>query len=221
MKAKGFTLIEVLLAMVLLSVVMYIGSLSFSIFSERWRKDLGSFNTHVSDAKKLLLLRQLLHGAANYIVRDTNNNAVYLFYGDEQQLVFITNQPIFQTAAQALVRLTVKTLPSGEQQLLYAESSFLKQPLFRDAPLPQPDKTMVLLQSKHVRFNYYGWRSFADRSQFMEDSEGQLEWSATYNAASIGMLPYAVNLTWAQNEPIIYALKNDNRFKMIYVNDDI
>lgn len=221
MKAKGFTLIEVLLAMILLSIVMYIGSLSFSVFSERWRKDLGGFNTDVSEARKLLLLRQVLHGAANYLVRDQQNRAVYLFAGEAGQLVFVTNNPLFQPEAQALVRLTVRTLPDGQQQLLYSESSFATTPLFTNTPLPAPEKTLVLLQSENIRFNYFGWDSFAARSRFIEYSEGELQWQTQYDAAAIGVLPHAVNLIWNKNEPVIFSLSHDNRFKVIYANDEV
>jgi prepilin-type N-terminal cleavage/methylation domain-containing protein len=221
MKAKGFTLIEVLLAMILLSIVMYIGSLSFSIFSERWRKDMGGFNTDVSNARKLLLLRQLLHGTANYLVRDKDNHTVYFFYGDAQQLTFITNKPVFQTEAQALVRLNVRTLENGQQQLVYSESSFITTPLFSVTPLPQPEQTLILLQSENIRFNYFGWDSFAARSRFIEYSEGELQWQTQYDAAAIGVLPHAVNLIWNKNEPVIFSLSHDNRFKVIYANDEV
>src|SRR5690606_924400 len=114
MRARGFTLIEVLLAMMLLSIVMYIGSLSFSIFSERWSKELGGFNQDVSETRKLLLLRQVFRGAANYLLRDASDDPVYLFDGNSQRVKFVTNAPIFQTDNQALVSLEVKTLADGE-----------------------------------------------------------------------------------------------------------
>jgi prepilin-type N-terminal cleavage/methylation domain-containing protein len=220
MKAKGFTLIEVLLAMILLSIVMYIGSLSFSIFSERWRKDLGGFNTDVSDARKLLLLRQVLHGAANYLVRDQQNRAVYLFAGEATQLTFVTNSPLFQPEAQALVRLTVRTLDNGQQQLLYSESSFASTPLFTNSPLPEPEKTIVLLQSENIRFNYFGWESFAARIRYTESYQGAPSWQPSYAAADIGVIPYAVNLSWSENEPIIFALPHDNRINNLNVYDE-
>lgn len=221
MKAKGFTLIEVLLAMVLLSIVMYIGSLSFTVFSERWQKELGGFKTDVSEARKLLLLRQLFQGAANYLVRDNSNKPVYLFTGDAKQLQFVTNTPIFQTGYQALVGLSIVTLANGGQQLVYTEYSFSAGPIFNLKSRPVVQHSIVLLQAENIRFNYYGWESFAARSRYVEYTEGNLQWQLAYNAADIGTLPFAVNLTWQQNEPIIFPINHDNRFKTIYVNEEV
>lgn len=220
MRAKGFTLIEVLLAMMLLSIVMYIGSLSFSIFSERWRKDLGGFNTDVNDARKLLLLRQVLQGASNYLVRDQDNRAVYLFAGDAKQLVFVTNRPLFQTETQALVRLTIRNLDDGQQQLLYAESNFGSAPLYTLSPLPAHDRAIVLLQGENIRFNYFGWASFAARVRHSETYEGEPSWQNGYSAVEVGVIPFAVNLSWADNEPIIFALPHDNRINNQNVYDE-
>lgn len=220
MKAKGFTLIEVLLAMMLLSIVMYIGSLSFSVFSERWSKELGGFNTDVSDARKLLLLRQVVQGAANYLVRDSDQRAVYLFYGDATQLIFVSNSPILQSGQQALVRLTVETLDNGQQQLKYSESAFTKQPVFQLNSLPAPDNSIVLFQSENIRFNYFGWQSFAARVRYTESYEGTPEWQAEYDAKKTGVLPFAVNLTWATNEPLIFSLRHDNRTNNSNVYDE-
>jgi prepilin-type N-terminal cleavage/methylation domain-containing protein len=220
MKARGFTLIEVLLAMVLLSIVMYIGSLSFSVFSERWSKELGGFNQDVSETRKLLLLRQLFLGAANYLVRDASDDPVYLFDGNSQHVKFVTNAPIFQTDNQALVSLEVKTLADGQQQLVYNEYSFRNGPLLELNSRAASQQSLVLLQASNIRFNYFGWESFAARSRYIEYTEGTLQWHAQYNAVDIGMLPYAVNLTWQQNEPVIFPLNQDNRFKIIYVNEE-
>ncbi|KKO46972.1 hypothetical protein WG68_03295 [Arsukibacterium ikkense] len=220
MKAKGFTLIEVLLAMMLLSVVMYIGSLSFSIFSDRWQKELGGFNADVSDARKLLLLRQVLHGTANYLARDTDARAAYLFYGDAQQLIFVTNAPVFNTGYQAWVRLSVHTLESGQQQLRYAEYSFAAAPLFTVGGQPAPDHSLVLLQSDNIRFNYFGWHSFAARIRYTESGEGSPGWQDAYRATEIGVIPYAVNLSWGPNEPVIFALPHDNRHRQSSIYDE-
>lgn len=220
-KAIGFTLIEVLIALMLLSIVMYVGNLSFSIFSERWRKELGDFNLNAESARKFLLLRQAVKGASNYLTRDGNGNAVYLFEGDSQQLAFVTNKPIFNPTYQALVHLTVKTLSSGRQQLVYAEYSFRHGAPVQHDFKPDMSDRLVLFEAEDIRFNYYGWKSFADRSLYIEQSEGGLEWQDNYSASEIGMIPFALNLTWSKNEPLVFLLNHDNRFKMIYVDDPV
>lgn len=220
MKAKGFTLIEVLVALMLLSMVMYIGSLSFSIFSERWRKELGSFNDDVNNTRNLLLLRQVLHGTANYLVRDNNNQPTYLYYGDESQLVFVTNAPLLETAYQAWVQLSIKTTEHGQQQLWYAEASFKSGALLSLAPPEFTGKKMRLLTNSNIRFNYFGWPTFAARIRYTEDRAGKPVWQPSYNAATVGVIPYAVNVTWAENEPMVFMLPHDNRVNFIKMYDE-
>ena len=54
---KGFTLVEMLVSMVLLSMVLLIASSAYSMFSERWNGRLGHFNQSVAQAKNLILVQ--------------------------------------------------------------------------------------------------------------------------------------------------------------------
>lgn len=220
MKAKGFTLIEVLLAMMLLSIVMYIGSLSFSVFSERWSKELGGFNRNVDNARKLALLREVVSGATNYLALDKNNRLEYLFLGDTHNLKFVSRTPLYNEGTLALVSLTVQSLDNGQQQLIYSERRLLPVVQTDGPSLSDRERTSILLQSDNIRFNYFGWRSLDDRDDYLEASKGKPEWQSQYTASDNGMLPYAINITWAQNEPLIFPIRNDNRFKTIFFKQD-
>ncbi|MFC4656855.1 Tfp pilus assembly protein FimT/FimU [Rheinheimera marina] len=220
MNNRGFTLIEILIATLLLGFVMLVGSLSFSVFSERWRNDFGSFQQDVNQARKLQLLHQVLMGASNYLVRDTSGSAAYFFHGNNHELVFISHQPIFSSSGPALIRLVVQEGASGLQQLSYQESSLKQNPLLKSAPLPAADKSMVLFEAENIRFNYYGWKDFAAYDQFLGFREGSPVWQTAYQAQVTGMLPEAVNIIWANNEPVIIPLLQDGRTRLRFVQDE-
>lgn len=217
--AKGFTLIEVLIAMLLLSIVMFIGSLSFSVFSQRWQKDMGDFTQQAEQAKKLFLLQRTLQGISNYFVLDPKKEPVYFFLGSSTHLVFVTNRPIFASEGQALVRLTVLPLEGGQQQLVYQETDFMETPLYNLEHLPEPKQSLILLTAENIRFNYFGWATMLDKASFYEGEGTQPIWQDEYLAQKTATLPYAINLSWGKNEPIIFPLANDNGFQLLFTNE--
>ncbi|WP_434950898.1 PulJ/GspJ family protein [Shewanella sp. HL-SH4] len=215
--SRGFTLIELLIAMLVMSMVMYVGSLSFATFSQRWQKDVGSFNYEVNKAKNLVLLQQMLRGISNYIVKNDDDKMIYFFQGNAKYLLFVTNNPLFNSGSPALVRLSVRVQEDGKQQLKYEESSFEHNPLINAAKLPQPEFSKVLFTDDNIRFNFYGWESQNQRAAFFEgEEEVAPKWLAEYFSDKTGMLPYAVNITWAENEPIIFPLANDNAYQLLF-----
>ncbi|GIU46062.1 prepilin-type N-terminal cleavage/methylation domain-containing protein [Shewanella algidipiscicola] len=221
-KSSGFTLIEILIAMLVLSIVMFIGSLSFSTFSQRWQQDMGSFTQEVATAKNLVLLQKALNGASNYIVKDDKDDkdeAVYFFKGNDKYLLFVTNNPVFNTDGQALIRLSVTVLADGKQQLRYEETPFGLSPLLRLSSLPKSNYSQILLTDNDIRFNFYGWEDQKQRTAFFEGEPMAPKWMKEYFGEKTGMLPYAVNITWGNNEPIIFPLLNDNRYQMFYARE--
>lgn len=216
MRARGFTLIEVLLAMMLLSIVMYIGSLSFSIFSERWSKELGGFNDEVIKARNILLLRKVLKTVSNHLYQSEKDEVVYFFKGNSKSVAFVTNEPIFNSDKNVLVKLTITAADNGEEQLWYSESNLAL--LSSDALTPE--RSLLLLQDNDIRFNFYGWQSVEDFNAYFENRTAQPQWSESYNAAATRQLPYAINLSWAKNEPIIIPLSSDYGYKARYHYDE-
>jgi prepilin-type N-terminal cleavage/methylation domain-containing protein len=222
-RMTGFTLIEVLIAMLLLSLVMFIGSLSFSVFTQRWQSDMGHFTEQADRARKLFLLQRAIQGVSNYFVLDAKKEPVYFFLGNSSHLVFVTNNPLFSSETQALIRLSVISLEEGgKQQLVYQESNFIQSPLFSLTPLPPPERSLVILTAPNIRFNYFGWSSTKDRLEYFSgESFKPVEpvWQDEYLAQNLLILPYAINLTWGENEPIIMPIANDNAFQLIYTNE--
>ncbi|QYK00284.1 type II secretion system protein [Shewanella psychrotolerans] len=218
-KSAGFTLIEILIAMLVLSIVMFIGSLSFSTFSERWQKDMGHFTQEVANAKNLVLLQKALNGISNYIVKNDKDESVYFFRGNDKYLMFVTNNPVFNTNDRALIRLSVTVLADGKQQLRYEEAPFELSPLLRLTSLPKGNYSQILLTDDDIRFNFYGWEDQKQRAAFFEGEPMSPKWMREYFGEKTGMLPYAINITWGSNEPIIFPLLNDNGYQMLYTRE--
>ncbi|AXQ99086.1 prepilin-type N-terminal cleavage/methylation domain-containing protein [Pseudoalteromonas piscicida] len=62
-KQKGFTLVELLISITLLSLVMATGTFAYFQFASRWDKELGDFQQQARTAKVVAQLEQVLKGS--------------------------------------------------------------------------------------------------------------------------------------------------------------
>ncbi|HEX5793739.1 MAG TPA: hypothetical protein VFY01_10715, partial [Rheinheimera sp.] len=85
--------------------------------------------------------------------------------------------------------------------------------------LPQPTATVELFRAENIRFNFFGWQDEATRSRSFEGEAVAPQWQTEYFSEYSGILPYAINLSWADNEPVIFPVANDNAIKLIYTNE--
>ncbi|MFH0227787.1 PilW family protein [Vibrio diabolicus] len=66
---QGFTLVEMLVASVIMMAVLLIASTSYSFFHDRWFKDKGQFYQLVVEKKSQLMMLDVLNGTLPYLVR--------------------------------------------------------------------------------------------------------------------------------------------------------
>ena len=218
-QAAGFTMIELLIAMMLLSSVIFIASMSFSVFSSKWQQKTGRFDLAASEVRNLLAVQKSIRAMASYLVFNEQQKPVYFFVGEPEQLTFITSKPVFTHAAQAIVMLKVETEPDSEQQLLVYYEAPLER-VFRSTG-QQPDFQFreVIARQRNIRFNYFGWVNLQQRAEFYDGASYRPEWQTTYDGSRNGMLPYGINLSWDENEPVIFPVANDNYSLMMYTDE--
>lgn len=215
---SGFTLVEVLIAAALMTLIMGIASLSFSTFSGRWTKVQNQFEMKVNNTRKIFLLAESIEGIANYTI-SSENDSQYYFSGEEFEMTFVTKNPIFERHSQALVKLKIISDDSGIDRLIYYEAPFTDRVLSHvDQKLDFVHET-ALFEAADIRFNYFGWKSLSAKAAYAEDEGGRPSWSKNYQGAASAMNPLAVNIIWAQNEPIIFPLMTDNGLKISYTRE--
>lgn len=218
---RGFTLVEILIAMLILSAVMYIGSMSFSVFSQKWQQGQARFDTAAERARALLLLRQALQGSANYLVQNDKQQPEYLFEGAAKSLLFVTSQGLFSPGQLSLVRLQVESAADNTtaDKLWYQETPLGQIPLLSLEQLPPASAKTLLLSAANIRFNYYGWASLEDIERFFDGEGTRPQWQNTYHAGAIGRLPYTLNISWADDEPVLFSLPQDEGYLLLFSNE--
>lgn len=218
-KQQGFTLIETLISMVLLSMIMLVGSMSFSTFSSKWQNNLGNFDSKITEVKMQFLLQKTLQSTANYLAKEVKNNEpYYFFHGNSQELFFVSNNPIFSENSQAMIRLSVEfNLTDNTSYILYQEAPMNNKILLKKESAPSFSNQTVLLKSKkNIRFNYFGWKNTSERMDAVENTEITPSWVKSYDGSISGIMPLAINISWDDSEPIIIPLFGDRAYMLNY-----
>jgi len=214
----GFTLIEILLSMVILSSVIFVGSLSFSVYSEKWQSGIGDFDAVYEESRNILLMQKMFVGASNYIIKNEQNDVAYFFEGTAERLAFVSNNPIYNPTSPAVVTLHIETNREGLQDLVYSEYSFENQLLLNKNQSLQTNFSMVLFSRENMRFNYFGWETNEQRIASNDGQDFVPVWRKIFDADESGMLPFAVSIIWLNSEPIIFNMANDNAELLSYTN---
>jgi hypothetical protein len=204
--------------MVILSSVIFVGSLSFSVYSEKWQSGVGNFDAVYAESRNILLMQKMFVGASNYIIKNEQDDVTYFFEGTSERLAFVSNNPIYDPTSPAVVSLHIETNSEGLQDLVYSEYSFKNQLLLNKNQSLQKHFSMVLFSRENIRFNYYGWETKEQRIASYNQEDFVPVWRKIFDGDVSGMLPFAVSIIWLNSEPIIFSITNDNAELLSYTN---
>lgn len=204
-KAKGFTLIELMLASALLMTVMYAGYFGYSLYSQKWQKRVDIYWQSTKQGIGLDALNKLFISASKYIVKnDIGREGIY-FEATAKTIKFVSSSPIF-SPGPSLVLLEIRE-NNGLKQIIYKEMSLSNQPLYLLSDLEnmqQWEEEAVLLDNlTEATWSFYGWTSFQDALAQVEINEtaGRQELRKDYqlhDVNKIRVFPVRVNFSLQQ-----------------------
>ncbi len=214
----GFSLIEMLIAMAIMSMTLLISSLGYSFFMEKWQGNLGRFDNSVLLAKKLMLTRQALSGLLPYILRDQNNQTVIYFEGNQDSLVGVTARAFYSPKTPSVFRFNIVQADDFSYSLVYEEASLAQSPLVSlKQPINYRHKIVLFTNLSDIKFSYYGYKNDTDRINGVKQ-----EWWQSFNALSRRLLPATIRISFilddqqeqfefpvAQIDPRLLVLFND------------
>ena len=120
-KQQGFSLIELMIATALLSMVMFSGYFAYSLYTDKWQKRTELFWQLNKNSLGLEAMSRVLEEAASvYIIKNQDENYAVMFNGTQQSLTLVSHSPIF-TSGSALVSFSLQTNKQGKSQLIYKE----------------------------------------------------------------------------------------------------
>lgn len=201
-RSSGFTLIEMLVTMSLLSMVVLAGTSAFSLFAKRWDGQLGGFDRSMIAARDTVLVQEALDNLVPYMVYDSDEQPSVYFEGNRNGFVAVSGQSILAQEAMAVVRFSVRQNIDFSFQVLYEEWP-MQNDVLRSVRQPIVFSEPILLFEavKDPKFQYFGWKN----SESQRGNGGELmpqppQWFDDLNSVDSSVAPLKVRFQFEIGE---------------------
>ena len=197
---QGFTIVELLITMALLSMIILIGSSAFGMFGQRWDGRLGQFDVTMRNTQNIMLVQDVLGSLMPYVAYNHNGRAVIYFEGNRNGFVAVSSKSIYSDKHFAVVRFSVRQNEDLLYDVLYEEAPMdddilvsINQPLKFSQP-------MVLFESiSDPLFQYYGWADVQQRETENTSEAVPPKWLNRYNALDALFAPLKASLQFTNS----------------------
>jgi general secretion pathway protein J len=189
-RQSGFTLIEVLLALSILSIIMVLVLGAMRIGVRAWEKGEDMLATQQRSRTVLdLLTRQVT--SASVLMSIQNRQPLVEFAGGTRVLEFTSSLPLINRMqyGPVHVRYVIETDPDGNRRLLLFEENIMPEDYLSERQLRHDREPRVLIgQFEDLRFEYLD----TERN----GSESPPGWTASWHPEKPTDLPRAVRITF-------------------------
>lgn len=194
--SRGFTLLELLISMSLLSMVVLIGSSSFALFSDRWDGQLGRFDDLVQETRSILLVQDVLDSLLPYVAYDDRGKPFIYFEGNRNGFVAVSSRSVFSDGNFSVARLSAIQNTDLTFDIVYDEWPMDRSLLVSTDQTLDFSAPVILFESvADPKFQYFGWSNVEQRT--LDDGlEASPEWSGTYNGLDAWFAPLNVRLSF-------------------------
>ncbi|WP_404341348.1 prepilin-type N-terminal cleavage/methylation domain-containing protein [Pseudoalteromonas mariniglutinosa] len=156
---RGFSLIELMIATALLSMVMFTGYFAYSLYTDKWQKRADHFWQLNQNALGTEALIRVFEATSIYIIKDQNNKFSVLFSGQQTSVTLVTNTGLYSNTT-ALIKLQSIEQENGLQSLIYSELPLIDTLLLEyPSELQWQYQNVLLTDISKVNFQFYGWQT--------------------------------------------------------------
>lgn len=216
---KGFSLVELLVAMSLLSMIIYLGSLSYASFSGSWQKINSRIHQNIKAARNVMLLRKSVISTAAFLLQNEERKPILLFNGTEHGFQSFTASPLFHNKAAVYQVVFIASLDRpGFGSLVYREASNMAPFTVLGQTLEFEYELTIAKDIQQFKIGYFGWGNLLERNQELGDEIKVKRWFREYNAGNTLILPEAITLKWKdekQNDIILFFSLIDASYRLI------
>lgn len=179
---RGFSLLEMLVAIIVLSIVIGISTFAYSMFIREWDGHLGRFDEAQAQYQRLEWLATALEDTLPYVVRDDQDQLGFYFLGRDEGLTLVTMSPIFAVGEPALVRVFRERDEDDTWQLVYEEAPFSGTLLARaNQRLEFRHRLVIARDLARPTFRYFGWANAGSRLTIDDALSAQRSWFDEYD----------------------------------------
>ncbi|RZF79169.1 prepilin-type N-terminal cleavage/methylation domain-containing protein [Pseudoalteromonas sp. CO325X] len=204
-KYRGFTLVEVLISMVIMSLIITLAVSSYRYFFNFGNQD--NIQDQDKALKRLTELQPINNAVrsslAYYYLSGYEQQKKIFFQGEQRALSFITTKPALIDSPLAIGILLVR-IDGAEDQLLYCELPLGSRDLstFKvvDSDCDEGSK-FEYLRANDISIDYFGWESRTDIENFTSGWFGRAEvnltpkWFQNYDSGKTKLLPAYIRVT--------------------------
>lgn len=179
---RGFSLLEMLVAIVVLSIVIGISTFAYSMFIREWDGHLGRFDEAQAQYQRLEWLATALEDTLPYVVRDDQDQLGFYFLGRDEGLTLVTMSPIFGVGEPALIRVFRERDEDDAWQLVYEEAPFAGTLLARaNQRLEFRHRLVIARDLPRPTFRYFGWADAGSRLTMDDALSERRSWFDEYD----------------------------------------
>ena len=209
---SAFTLVEVLVAMVIFSLVMTLSVTSYRYSLSTLTKEDKSYQ--VKTLTTIKLINKQVRSLIPFIYRTELNEQVPFFEGTSNRVSFITDKPILVNSP-----IAVATLSVNDKSLEYCEAeyglclldSIARQDLSCDSPI-------IYMQGEDIELSYFGWKDGFELSNYYSEFfsvavKPKPAWSPIFSAEKRKILPLFIKINTEEQSAIILKIPQLNSFE--------
>lgn len=179
---RGFSLLEMLVSVAVLSIVIGISTYAYSMFMRQWDGHLGRFDEAQAQYQRLEWLDAALEDTLPYAVRDDQGATGFYFLGRDEGLTLVTMSPIFAVGEPALIRVFREAEDDGAWRLVYEEAPFAGTLLARaDQRMEFRHRLVIARGLPRPEFRYFGWSDQESRLTIDESPGAERSWFDDYD----------------------------------------
>jgi len=217
---KGFSLLEMLVAITVLSMVIGISTYAYSMFIRQWDGHLGRFDEAQAQYQRLEWLSAALEDTLPYVVRDDDGQPGFYFLGRDEGLTLVTMSPIFGIGEPALIRVFREPDEAGAWRLVYEEAPFAGTLLVRANQRMDFRHRLVIARGlPKPEFRYFGWPNIGSQLTIDQAIAEPRAWFAEYDGLLRRFHPEKIELRLGNDAAVFDVPARSNALVAAYTDD--
>ncbi|HET8816651.1 MAG TPA: prepilin-type N-terminal cleavage/methylation domain-containing protein [Pseudidiomarina sp.] len=202
-RQHGFTLVETLISLVLISLVMLSAAMAYQYFTQNWQRNQSNFLDVRENYRTWQLVHQVTDAIYPKVVFDDNQVPGFYFLGRDDGFTGVASISAQDPSTSAVFRIFREPNQNNGFRLVYEEATLGQQALQRAGQtLPFNFRRILIENAASISFRYQGWQNIAVRSRAIaaegfEERIATPEWFSDYDGMERSLHPLAIEINAA------------------------